>query len=148
MQTNDVLHMEELELDGRFNEPIFLGTQGPQGIQGPKGDPFTYDDFTAAQLEKLRGKNGVSPTVEVNKTGKVTTITITDVNGTKTATINDGKDGQDSGGNAGFVVQDTEPEDTSVLWVDPTDNSDDGFQEAVNAALAQAKESGEFDGAP
>lgn len=49
---------------------------------------------------------------------------------------------------AGFVVQDTEPEDTSVLWVDPTDNSDDGFQEAVNAALAQAKESGEFDGEP
>ena len=147
MQTNDVLHMEELELDGRFNEPIFLGTQGPQGIPGPKGDPFTYEDFTAAQLEKLRGENGVSPTVEVNKTGKVTTITITDVNGTKTATINDGKDGQDSGGNAGFVVQDTEPEDTSVLWVDPTDNSDDGFQEAVNAALAQAKESGEFDGA-
>lgn len=53
-----------------------------------------------------------------------------------------------SGGNAGFVVQDTEPEDTSVLWVDPTDNSEDGFQEAVNAALAQAKESGEFDGPP
>lgn len=54
----------------------------------------------------------------------------------------------DSGGNADYVVQDTEPEDTSVLWVDPSDNSDDGFQEAVNAALAQAKESGEFDGPP
>jgi hypothetical protein len=47
---------------------------------------------------------------------------------------------------ADYVVQDTAPEDTSVLWVDPTDNSDDGFQEAVNAALAQAKSSGEFDG--
>lgn len=148
MQTNDVLHMEELELDGRFNEHVLLGTQGPQGIPGPKGDPFTYEDFTAAQLEKLRGENGVSPTVDVSKTGKVTTITITDVNGTKTATINDGKDGNGSGGNAGFVVQDTEPEDTSVLWVDPTDNSDDGFQEAVNAALAQAKATGEFDGEP
>lgn len=51
-----------------------------------------------------------------------------------------------SGSNAGCVVQDTAPEDTSVLWVDPTDNSDDGFQKAVNAALAQAKASGEFDG--
>lgn len=29
----------------------------------------------------------------------------------------------DSGGNAGFVVQDTPPEDTSVLWIDPTDNT-------------------------
>ena len=46
-----------------------------------------------------------------------------------------------------YVVQDTAPEDTSVLWVDTSDNSDDGFQEAVNVALAQAKESGEFDGA-
>lgn len=51
-----------------------------------------------------------------------------------------------SGGNVDYVVQDTPPEDTSVLWVDPTDNSDDGFQDAVNTALAQAKESGEFDG--
>lgn len=49
-----------------------------------------------------------------------------------------------SGGNSGHVVQDTPPEDNSVLWVDPTDNSDDGFQEAVNAALAKAKESGIF----
>lgn len=51
-------------------------------------------------------------------------------------------------GNAGFVVQNTEPEDTSVLWIDPDDDNDDGFQEAVNTALAQAKESGLFDGAP
>lgn len=54
--------------------------------------------------------------------------------------------GQGSGGNVDFVVDNNPPEDTSVLWVDPDDNDDDGFQEAVNAALAQAKESGEFDG--
>ncbi len=45
-----------------------------------------------------------------------------------------------------YVVQDTAPEDTSVLWVDTSDDSNDGFQEAVNMALAQAKASGEFDG--
>lgn len=45
-----------------------------------------------------------------------------------------------------YVVQDTEPEDTSVLWVDPNDEFDDGFQELINLALAQAKASGEFDG--
>jgi len=39
------------------------------------------------------GEDGVSPTVEVSKTGSVTTIAITDVNGTKTATINDGAKG-------------------------------------------------------
>lgn len=71
--------------------------------------------------------------------------------------IDDLKQGEIPGGNppgstpgntASHVVQDTPPEDTSVLWVDPTDNSDDGFQMAVNTALAQAKASGEFKGDP
>ena len=71
--------------------------------------------------------------------------------------IDDLKQGEIPGGNspgstpgntASHVVQDTPPEDTSVLWVDPTDNSDDGFQKAVNTALAQAKASGEFKGDP
>ena len=39
------------------------------------------------------GDDGVSPTVSVSKSGKVTTITIKDANGTKTAQINDGNDG-------------------------------------------------------
>lgn len=39
------------------------------------------------------GKDGISPTVAVSKSGKVTSISITDKNGTKTATINDGTDG-------------------------------------------------------
>lgn len=39
------------------------------------------------------GPAGVSPTVSVSKTGKVTTITIVDAEGTHTATINDGADG-------------------------------------------------------
>jgi hypothetical protein len=46
----------------------------------------------------------------------------------------------------GYLAQDTAPEDTSVLWVDLSDNSDDGFQDAINTALEQAKASGEFDG--
>lgn len=47
-------------------------------IKGDKGDP---------------GADGVSPTVAVSKSGKTTTVTITDKNGTKTATIVDGADG-------------------------------------------------------
>ncbi len=37
------------------------GEQGPRGEQGPKGDkgdPFTYADFTAEQLEALKGPKG------------------------------------------------------------------------------------------
>lgn len=54
--------------------------------------------------------------------------------------------GGNAGSNGGFVAQDIPPEDTSLLWIDTDDDIDDGFQEAVNTALAQAKASGEFDG--
>ena len=63
-----------------------------QGAKGDKGDAFTYADFTPTQLEALKGENGVSPTVTLSKEGKVTTLTIIDAGGTKTATINDGED--------------------------------------------------------
>ena len=76
-----------------------------QGMPGEKGDAFTYDDFTDEQLEALKGEQGVSPTVSIEKVGKITTITITDVDGTKTATIEDG-DGAD-------IVVDSEMSDTS-----------------------------------
>ena len=34
------------------------GLQGPAGPKGDKGDPFTYADFTEAQLELLKGPKG------------------------------------------------------------------------------------------
>lgn len=34
------------------------GAQGSTGAKGEKGDPFTYADFTPAQLEALRGPQG------------------------------------------------------------------------------------------
>lgn len=60
------------------------GEQGPQGIQGPKGDTGATGPA---------GADGVSPTVSTSKSGNVTTITIVDATGTKTATINDGAKG-------------------------------------------------------
>ena len=108
---------KRLQLHGTFpTTPGPVGPQGPQGERGPagptgpKGDPFSYDDFTEEQLAALRGPqgeqgpagapgpagvNGVSPTVAISKSGKVTTVTITDASGPKTATIMDGEDGED-----------------------------------------------------
>ena len=34
------------------------GDTGEQGVKGDKGDPFTYADFTAAQLAALKGEKG------------------------------------------------------------------------------------------
>lgn len=64
------------------------GETGPQGLQGPQG---------ATGPTGPKGADGISPTVEVSKSGKVTTITIIDAEGTHTATINDGADGSGAG---------------------------------------------------
>lgn len=77
------------------------GPQGEQGPQGPKGDtgatgPAGKDGQPGKDGSAgAPGADGISPTVSVSKSGKVTTISVTDKNGTKTATINDGADGND-----------------------------------------------------
>lgn len=85
-----------------------------------KGKPFTYSDFTPEQLENLKGADGndgvdgytpikgkdyfdgndgqdgtdgISPIVDITKNGKITNLSITDKNGTKTTTFTDGLDG-------------------------------------------------------
>lgn len=73
--------------DYNLNDPTTVASytwakiKGPQGPQGVKGDTGE------------NGKDGVSPTVSISKSGTVTTITITDKNGTHTQTVNDGTNG-------------------------------------------------------
>ena len=38
--------------------PGAQGLPGEQGMRGPKGDPFRYEDFTPEQLETLKGPKG------------------------------------------------------------------------------------------
>lgn len=59
-------------------------SRGQQGVQGERGE--------TGQAGR-DGIDGVSPTVTTSKSGTVTTIEITDKNGTHTATINDGING-------------------------------------------------------
>ena len=97
------------------------GVQGPQGIQGETGPANTLTIGTVEGGEEADatitgdapnqtlnltlpkgedgadGVDGFSPTITSSKTGKTTTLTITDVNGTRTATILDGADGEGSG---------------------------------------------------
>ena len=60
----------------------FEVSNGKKGEKGDKGDS---------------GTDGISPVVSINKSGKITTIQITDVNGPHTAIINDGIDGNGAG---------------------------------------------------
>lgn len=50
-----------------------------------------------------------------------------------------------SGGNVDFVVDNNPPEDTSVLWVDPDDNYDDGIVAITGATVGQTVKISEVD---
>ena len=71
------------------------GANGMNAILRIRGEDGEFVDIPA--LVGPAGPAGVSPTVSVSKTGKVTTITITDATGPHTATINDGADGSGTG---------------------------------------------------
>lgn len=100
------------------------GVPGPQGVQGETGPANTLTIGTVEGgeeadatitgdapnqtlnltlpkgedgLDGVDGVDGFSPIITTSKSGKTTTLTIVDADGTKTATILDGADGQGSG---------------------------------------------------
>ena len=84
-------------------------SDGAKGDKGDKGDPG------APGVDGQNGADGFSPTVDVSKSGTVTTISITDKAGVKTAEISDGAKGDKgdtgvgipNGGTTGDFVQKT-----------------------------------------
>lgn len=70
------------------------GLQGEQGIQGEKGEKGDSGQNGTNGTNGVDGQDGYSPTVSLSKSGKTTTLVITDKNGEHTATITDGNDGQ------------------------------------------------------
>lgn len=99
------------KLQGEKGDPFTYADFTPEqlealrGPEGPQGRAFTYADFTAEQLEELtgpvgpigttgkEGPAGVSPTVETTEIAGGHRITITDVNGTRSIEVLNGKDG-------------------------------------------------------
>ena len=78
-----------------------MGPAGPAGEPGEAGEPGPTGPAGPAGADGVDGAPGVSPVIDVSKSGKVTTLTITDAEGTKTATILDGEDGADGSGGSG-----------------------------------------------
>ena len=78
-------------------------TPGPAGADGAPGAPGKDG---ADGKDGAPGADGFSPTIDVSKSGKTTTLTITDKNGTKTAEIKDGADGSGGGGGGGADLLD------------------------------------------
>lgn len=83
------------------------GEKGDTGAKGDRGEKGDQGERGLQGVQGVKGDDGVSPTVTTSKTGKVTTIEITDANGVHTATVNDGDSVE--------VVQSTGTSTTSVM---------------------------------
>lgn len=89
---------------------------------------ITFTDNTTYDFQVTNGANGFSPTITTSKSGKVTTVTVVDANGTQSFEINDGADGLGSG-------------DMQASIYDPTGKKQDIFayaDEQAGAAMNEA----------
>ena len=90
MKSSDIINAYYEKMEPKFDEKI----EEHNTAEDSHADIRVLIEELTETLDTFEdGEDGVSPTVEVSKTGSVTTIAITDVNGTKTATINDGAKG-------------------------------------------------------
>lgn len=82
-----------------YEQAIAEGFEGTfdEWIESLRGRPFTFDDFTAEELESLKGqdgKDGTSATLQVQETDKGVAIIAIDATGTTTGTIKHGAKGE------------------------------------------------------
>jgi hypothetical protein len=113
-QTDEGAVISITDKNGTTTATVANGKDGTSATHSWNGTTLTITSASGTSSANLKGEpgkdgnpgkdgsagaDGVSPTVAVSKSGKVTTLSITDKNGTKTATINDGADG--SPGSAG-----------------------------------------------
>lgn len=112
------LDVSTVDLYGDLTFPIIEGPKGDKGDPGEQGEPGKNGED---------GQPGFSPIATVSKSGDTATITITDKNGTTTATVKDGSD-------ASITIDPT-----------PTQNSNNavssgGVYNAINSIPAPAPE--------
>lgn len=108
---SEVINTVGGQLDIKIPEYI---AANPDQFKGDKGDT---------------GQDGISPTLSENKVGKVTTVTVTDGNGTHTFEVNDGADGKDG---TSITILGSYSTEAELIAAHPTGNKGDGYLVAGN----------------
>lgn len=93
-----VIAVDSVQVTAEYTGLTVKGEKGATGATGPQGETGPA------------GADGISPTIDVSKTDGVTTLTITDAEGTKTAEILDGEGGTDVLNDKGIIKQEHLPE--------------------------------------
>ena len=110
LQTNEEIEALQSIINALQNNLYITSVE-----QTADGYTIVFSDGTSASImngkDGANGADGYSPTAIVEQTSTGAKITITDKNGTTTATVNHGKDGE--GGSGGSITLDTEMSDTS-----------------------------------
>lgn len=118
------------------------GADGKDGKDGAKGEKGDKGDTGVNGSDGKDGADGFSPIATVSKSGNTTIISITDKNGTTTATVNDGAGAVASvNGKTGAVVLDASdvgalPSSTVIPSKTSDLTNDSGFVNASGAASA------------
>ena len=106
---SEVINTVGEQLDIKIPEYI---AANPNQFKGDKGDP---------------GQDGMSPTLSENKVGKVTTVTVTDGNGTHTFDVNDGADGKDGQDGTSVTILGSYSTEAELIAAHPTGNKGDSY---------------------
>lgn len=122
----DGTHYTTTSIRGAQGEKGEKGDKGDQGIPGQRGEQGERGE------QGVKGDPGFSPIATVSKSGTVTTISITDENGTTTEDVLDGAPGaKGDTGASGVYIGDSAPTDPTVnVWVD-TDGDPDAVVKDV-----------------
>ena len=110
----EIMHNEEIRIE---NENQRIANE-EQRIENETAREDYITDLKQRVLDgEFNGEDGYSPAATVSKTDSTATITITDKNGTTTAQISDGQDGQD--GQDGFspIANVTKSGDTATITI-------------------------------
>jgi hypothetical protein len=132
--SDDISEIADVAVNDYINEHI-------DEMKGPKGDPFTYEDFTADQLKDLTGPKGdtgtsidsIRRTSGTGAAGTVDTYTITTSDGkTHTFTVYNGADGKGAGDMVKSVYDPNNKSTDIFAYVDNKIGDIDALLDSIN----------------
>lgn len=122
-----------MNIKAQFSSGIRAGVQVGGYVKGLDGKSAYqiavengFEGTEEEWLESLEGKEGYSPSVQLERKEKGVLITAINQDGQQSQMIYDGRDGDGSGGSSNVYVGTEEPPENAEVWIDPESALEDG----------------------